>query len=80
MRRKTEQVVVGLGVVLIDEVHVVCADELDAVFLRQFDEYAIHPLLLRKSLAVGPKVGVGDLVAHQLEVVVVAEHALVPLN
>ena len=70
----------GLGVLFFDEVDVVGADELDAVFACQFDEHAVGLLLQGEGLAVGPLPRVFHLVALQLEVVVVAEHAVVPLN
>ena len=79
-RGETQEVVVGLGVVLVHEVAVVGADELHAVFLGEVHQHAVHLLLQGEGLAVGADVGVGHLVAHQFQVVVVAEHALVPLN
>ena len=79
-RGETEQMVVSLSVLLVHEVGVVGADELDAIFLGQFDEHAIGFLLQGEGFAVGPDAGVFHLVALQLQIIIVAEDALVPLD
>ena len=75
---QAEQVVVGLGIVLVNEVRVVGAHQLDAVFLGQFHEHLVGFLLQGEGLAVGAYVGVGHLMALQFEIVVVAKHVFVP--
>ena len=70
--------VVRLGVLLIDKVCIVRADEFHAVFLRQFNEHGVGFLLQWERLPVSPLCGVFHFVALQLEVVVVAPHLLVP--
>ena len=70
----------GLGILLIDEVGIVRADELDAVLVGQLDEHLVSFLLQGKRLAIGADGGVFHLVALQLQVVVVAKDAMVPLD
>ena len=70
----------GLGVLLVDEVGVVGAYHLDAVFLGQFKNYLVGFLLQRESLAVGPYAWVLHLVTLYLQVVVVAEEVMIPLH
>ena len=77
---KAEQVVVGFGVVLIDKVAVVGADQLDAVFLSQLHQHLVGLLLQREGLAVGALMRVAHLVALKLQIVVVAEQILIPFN
>ena len=77
-RRETEQVVVRFGVLLIDEVAVVGADHLYAVLLCEFQNLFVGTLLQWECLAVGALVRVLHLVALKLQVVVVAEDALIP--
>ena len=77
---EAEQMVVGFGRLLILKVAVVGADHLDAVLGGQFEDHLVGLLLHGECLAVGHDVGVFDLVALYLEVVVVAEHAPVPLD
>ena len=79
-RRETQQVVVGLGILLVDEVHVVRADELDAILPGQVHEHAVGLLLQGEGLAVGTDRGVLHLVSLQLEIIVVAKDAPIPLH
>ena len=58
--------VVGLGILLVDEVHVVGADELDAILVGQLNEHLVGLLLQGEGVAVGADVGVFHLVALQL--------------
>ena len=78
-RGQTEQVVVGLGRLLVLEVHVVGADDLDAILLGQLQQHTVGLLLQGKGLTVGQDCGVLHLVTLQLQVVVVAKHAMIPL-
>lgn len=78
-RGDAKQVVVSLGGVLVLEVAVVGADELYAIFARELYEDLVGFLLQGKSLAVGDNVGIFDLMALQLEIVVVAKDAVIPL-
>ncbi len=79
-RGETEQMVVSLSVLLVHEVGIVGADELDAIFLSQFDEHAIGFLLQGEGFAVGPDAGVFHLVALQLQIIIVAEDTFIPLD
>ena len=75
-----EQMVVRLGSLLVLEVAVVGAYELDAVFPGKLDEHLIRPLLQFVSLAVGEQARIiGHLVALQLQVIVIAEEIVIPL-
>ena len=42
---QTQQVVVGFGIVLVDKVAVVGADKLDAILLRQLNQFFVGALL-----------------------------------
>ena len=53
----------GFGRFLILEMHIVGADELDAIVFGKLHEHMIGLLLQRKSLTVGHNRGVGHLVA-----------------
>ena len=53
----------GFGRFLILEMHIVGADELDAIVFGKLHEHMIGFLLQRKSLTVGHNRGVGHLVA-----------------
>ncbi len=66
----------GIGIVLVDEVHIVGANHLDAEFLRHLQQHLVHLLLALKGLMVSPRHG--GLVALQFKVVVVAIDALEP--
>ena len=70
----------GLGILLVDEVDVVRAYELDAILMSQFYQHLVGSLLQREGLTVGALGGVLHLVALQLQVVVVAKHVVVPLD
>ena len=72
--------VVSLSILFIHEMHIVGAHHLDTVFTRQFEYHLVGPLLLRKRLSVGHDIGVGHLVPLYLQVVVVAEYTLIPLD
>ena len=75
---QADEPVVRRAVLLADEVDVVGGHDLDAVFLRQLEDAGGVFLLALVELEGHP----GDLrlVEHHLEVVVVAEDALVPLD
>ena len=79
-RREAQQVVVSLGVLLVDEVRIVGADELDAVFVSQLYEHLVGLLLQGERLAVGTQGRVFHLVALQLQVVVVSEDTVIPFD
>ena len=68
------------GIVLVEEVRVVGADELHAVLACQFDEDRVHALLHFVGLTVGSLCGVLHLVALQLQVVVVAPDVVEPAD
>ena len=68
----------GLGVVLVHEVHVVRAYQADVMFGRQLAQVAVHLQLHGVGLVVGPLDG--RLVQLQFEVIVIAEDPLVPEN
>ena len=78
--REAEQVVVSLGVLLVDEVAVVGADHLYAVLLCELQNLLVGTLLQRECLAVGALVGIFHLVALKLQIVVVSEHTLMPFD
>ena len=77
-RAEAYQAVVRLGVFLVDEVHVVGTHQPDAILLAVFLQVLVHFELQGIGLMVGA--GDGGLVELQLQVVVVAEHAFVPLH
>ena len=72
--------VVSLGIFLIDEMGVIGADQLDAIFMGQLDEYLVSTLLQGERLAVGTLGRVLYFVTLQLQIVVVAKHAVIPFN
>ena len=66
-----------LGVLLVEEVRIVGADNLYVILPRQLDKHGIDPPLLLIGLLVA--VGLVGLVALEFDVIIVAEHALEPL-
>ena len=78
--REAEQQVVGFGVVLVEEVGVVCADNLYAVLSSQFYEDGVDALLHLEEFAIGFLVGVRHFMALQLDVVVVAPNVVEPFD
>ena len=72
--------VVGLGILLIHEVGIVGAHQLDAVLLSQFYQHPVSLLLQGESLTVGADHRVCHLMALQLQIVVVAPESLMPLD
>ncbi len=75
--RKADESVVGGAVLFVHEVHVVGGHHLDAVLPGEFEDAGAVFLLSLVDLE--RKTGDLRLVEHYLEVVVVAEHPLVPL-
>ena len=75
---QTEQVVVGLSGVFVLEVAVVGAYKLDAFFLCDLHQHGIGALLQGEGIAVGTDVRVFDLMALQLEIIVIAEDPVIP--
>ena len=71
--------VVGLGGILVLKVNVVGADHLNAVFLGKLQQHLVGLLLQGVGLAVGQYGGILHLMALQLQIVVVAKHAVIPL-
>ena len=59
---------------------VVGADYLYAVLLCEFQNLLVGTLLQRERLAVGALIGIFHLVALKLQIVVVAEHTLMPFD
>ena len=76
---EAQEVIVGLGVFLVYEVGIIGAYQFDAIFLGQLYEHPVGFLLQRKGFAVGAQVRVFHLMALQLQIIVVAEHTLIPL-
>lgn len=76
---KTKQVVVGLGGLFVLKMAVVGADEFDTVFFGKLYQHLVGPLLQGIGFAIGENRGVSHFVALQLEIVVVAEHPMIPL-
>ena len=72
--------VVGLGVLLLHEVYVVGTHEFDAVLPCQLYQHLVGLLLQGEGVAVGAYHRVAHLMALQLQVVVVAKHAVIPLH
>ena len=64
--REAQQVVVSLSILLVHEVSIVGANELDAVFMSKFYNHLVGLLLKRECLAVGPYRRVFHLMTLQL--------------
>ena len=77
-RRHTEQMVVCLGIVLVHEMAVIGAYQLYAIFLRKLYHHLVRLHLQRIRLPVCPQIRVVHTVALQLDVVVLAEHPVIP--
>ena len=71
-----DEAFVSLGVVLVDEVHIVGGHKLDAEFLRHTYQLLVHLLLQGVGVVVGALHG--GFMALQLQIVVVAEYLLKP--
>ena len=80
VRTQTDQAVVRFGIFLIHKVAVVGAHQLHPIFMRQTDQFLIGPLLQGIGLTVGPLIRVRNLMTLQLQIVVLAEHALIPTH
>ena len=72
--------VVGLGILLIHKVRVVSAYEFHAIFSGKLNQHLVCLLLQGESLPVSPLVRVLHLMSLQLKIIIVAPHALMPLN
>ena len=68
----------GLGVVFVHEVHIVGADHPHTMFARQFAQVLVHLHLHRIGLMIGPVDR--RLMKLKFQIVVVAEHLLVPAD
>ena len=77
---ETEQMIMGLGILLIHKVGIVRAHQFHTVFFRQLDEHLIRLLLQGECLTVRTDGGIGHLMTLQLQIVVVAPEPLVPLD
>ena len=66
----------GVGVLLVEEVRIVGADELDIVLPRELDEHGVDAPLLLIGLLIA--VGFVGLMTLELDVIIIAEHALEP--
>ena len=77
---EAQQMIVGLSIFLVDEVCVVGADKFDAILTSQLDEHTVCLLLQGECLAIGSHVGVFHLMALQLQIIVITENTLVPLD
>ena len=69
-----------LGILFIYEVYVVGADHFDTMLLSQLHDDRIGLLLQGECLAVCTLIRIGDFVALNLEVIIVAENTLVPFD
>ena len=78
--REAEEQVVSLGIIFVEEVRVVGADELYAVLFRQIDEDRIDAFLYLVSVTIGNLCRVDYLVPLQLDVIVVAPNVMEPLD
>ena len=70
----------SLSILLIHEMRIIGTYQLDTVFLGQFNQYPVGLLLQDEGLAVRPDIRVLHFVALQLQIVVVTEYAVVPLD
>ena len=70
--------VVRFGILLVHKVAVVGANQLHAVLLCQLYQHLVGLLLQWECLAVGAYRWVGNLMALQLQIVVVAPQVLMP--
>ena len=73
---EADQAVVCLGIFLVDEMHIVGGDQLDIVFVSQFDQDLVHFLLFGIRGAVG--IRIVCLVPLHFQVIVFAEQVLEP--
>ncbi len=76
---QAEQVIVGLGILFVYKVGIIRTYQFDTVFACQLDKHLVCLLLQGECLTVGTDIGVGDLMALQFQVVVIAKDALMPL-
>ena len=79
-RGDAKQVVVSLGGLLVLEVAVISAHQLHAKFLGPLDQDRIYLLLQDKSLPIGHHVGIRDLMALQLQIIIIPKHPMIPLQ
>ena len=79
-RREAEQMVVCLGILLIHKVTVVSANQFDAILFSQLDEHLVGTLLHGIGLSISALHGVLHLMALKLQIVVVSEYTLMPLD
>ena len=70
----------GLSVFFVNEMGIVGTNEFDAILLRQFNEHLVRFLLHGECLTIGNHRGVGHLMALKLQVIVVAENTMIPLD
>ena len=70
--------VVGFGIFLVHEMHVVGTHQFDVQFTGYFNQFFVGPLLQGEGFAVGPHRGVFHLVALQLQVIVITKQLFIP--
>ena len=70
----------SLSILLVHEMGIIGANQLDAILMSQFYHDLVGFLLQGESLTIGPDAGVFHLMALQFQVIVVAKHTMIPLN
>ena len=70
--------VVCFGIVFVNEMYIVCGNHLDVMFSGQVKDYLVHLLLQLEDLAVCPLTRVADLMALDLQIIVIPPYALEP--
>ena len=79
-RGQTDEAVVGLAVLLIYEMDVVAANDLNIIALRNVEKDGVDLLLHRIGFAIGAHVRVGHLVSLEFYVVVIAKDVFEPTH
>ena len=76
-RRQTNQMVVCLGIIFVNKMHIVRAHQFHAQFFRQFNQHLIYILLQWIGFKIGALSRV-CLMPLQLKIIVIAKHAFKP--
>ena len=77
---KAEKMVMRLSIVLVHKMHIVGGYHLYTMLLRQFQNHTVHLLLQFIHFTVCPLTRVSNLMALNLQIIVLAPDALEPLN
>ena len=77
---QTQQMIVSLSILFVHKMGIIGTNQLDTIFLRQFNQHFVSLLLQGECLTIGTDSRIGHFVALKLQIVVIAPKVLMPLD